>query len=79
MVVKARAKGPEMLSPNEKNKRPDLPLLAEEDRQLRIAKTARLRRLRHYASWLASAPDAEFHDEIDCSVLFLDKGLWPTA
>ena len=42
----------------------------EEQDQARLAKNARLRELRSHASWLAFDPHAQFHDEIDLSVIF---------
>ncbi|QKC72177.1 hypothetical protein EB815_25745 [Mesorhizobium loti] len=57
-----------MQYPGEWNKR--LPRTQPEDeRQARLEKTARLKRLRSYASWLAPDPHAQLHDEIDCSAL----------
>ncbi len=58
-----------MHTPAEKNKRPLRTLPAEDERQARLEKTARLRQLRSYATWLVFDPDAQFHDEIDCSAL----------
>ncbi|AZO08892.1 MULTISPECIES: hypothetical protein [unclassified Mesorhizobium] len=49
---------------------PDLSLQKEAERQARFEKNARLRELRTHASWLVLDPQAPFHDEIDCSVLF---------
>ncbi|RVC03950.1 hypothetical protein ENZ74_27590, partial [Mesorhizobium sp. M7A.F.Ca.CA.002.15.2.1] len=56
-----------MQFPAQKNKGPAQP--AEDERQARLEKTARLKQLRSYASWLSSDPNAQLHDEIDCSVL----------
>ncbi|RWM20477.1 MAG: hypothetical protein E5X74_29260 [Mesorhizobium sp.] len=61
-----------MRSPAEKNKRTLRPLPVEDERQMRLEKTLRLRCLRAFASSLSFDPDAQFHDEIDCSALFAD-------
>ena len=58
-----------MQDPAERNKRPPRAQPAEDERLARLEKTARLKRLRSYASWLAPDPHAQLHDEIDCSVL----------
>lgn len=47
----------------------------EEQDQARLAKNARLRELRSHASWLAFDPHAQFHDEIDLSVIFEERPL----
>lgn len=54
-----------MQFPAQKDRRP----AAEDERQARLEKTARLKQLRSYTSWLSSDPNAQLHDEIDCSVL----------
>ncbi|ESZ28005.1 hypothetical protein [Mesorhizobium sp. L2C084A000] len=61
-----------MTFPAQKDRRPAQP--AEDERQARLEKTARLKQLRSYASWLSSDPNAQLHDEIDCSVL-IDEGV----
>ena len=49
----------------------------EEQHQVRLAKSARLRELRSHASWLAFDPHAPFHDEIDLSAIFEENALPP--
>ncbi|MUT22141.1 hypothetical protein CK231_24475 [Mesorhizobium loti] len=58
-----------MYDPAERNKWPPRTQPAEDERLARLEKTARLKRLRSYASWLAPDAYAQFHDEIDCSAL----------
>lgn len=49
----------------------------EEQHQVRLAKSARLRELRSHASWLAFDSHAQFHDEIDLSAIFEENALHP--
>lgn len=44
-----------------------------EERQARLEKTASLRRLRSYASWLMFDPEAQFQEEVDCSALLEER------
>ena len=49
----------------------------EEQHQVQLAKSARLRELRSHASWLAFDPHAQFHDEIDLSAIFEENASRP--